>query len=331
MWSRQAPTRARGKLRLMGLVRGATTIGLALALGGCGAPLTYTRFGAALPYSGAPLAARAKIFLVAGGPDVANFAAEIAAQRRLFRARGFEADEIACYWARPTRAGFRRDRAQYRQLAAELADCHPADTAVIRDHLARAAAHAPPFLYLYVTTHGLTSLLPPDVPRDILQEPDAAMLDQFALQLGAGPGWGTQPRRLMEARRRGALADDLVFSPAMLQRSLQAFAPATPKVVVLQACHAGGFADAMAAVPGVIGLAAARHDRTSFGCDPGHDMTTFGAVYLRLLGERLVSATSPSLLDWSALYAALQAEIAAAEQALGATPSLPVLLAGPSP
>ena len=318
----------------MRLVRAATTIGLALGLlgfggpGGCGAPRLYTGFGAALPYSEAPLPARAKIFLVAGGPDVANFAAEVMAQRRLFRARGFEADEIACYWARPTRAAFRRDRDQYRQLAPELGGCHAASTAVIREHLARAAAREPPFFYLYVTTHGLTSLVPQDVPKDMLTTTDAALLDQFALELGAGPGSGVYARPLLEARRAGALADDLVFSPAMLRRSLEALPAATPKVVVLQACHAGGFADALAAVPNLVGLAAARHDRTSFGCDPGSDMTTFGAIYLRLLEERLAAATSPSQLDWPALHAALQAEIAAAERALAAAAAAAVLLAG---
>lgn len=312
----------------MSLLRAAATIGLALALGGCGAPLAYTRFQAALPYSDAPLPARAKIFLLAGGPDVANFAAEVTAQRRLWLARGFQPDEIACYWASPTRAGFRHDRGQFRRLAAELRDCYPASTAVLRDHLARAATRDLPFLYLYITTHGLTSLVPRDVPKDLLEEADARMLDQYALQLGAGPGWGFHAERLMAARRAGAEVDDLVLSPAMLGRALLAFPAATPKVVVLQACHAGGFAEALAAVPELIGLAAARRDRTSFGCDPGHDMTTFGAVYTRLLAERLAPAQPPTGLDWRGLYAALQAEIAAAERALGATPSLPVLIEG---
>ncbi|PCC73392.1 Peptidase C13 family protein [Nannocystis exedens] len=310
----------------MSLLRATTAIGLALALAGCGAPLAYTRFVAAVPYSTAPLPERAHVFLVAGGSDVANFAAEVAAQRELLRTRGVPADEIVCYWAKPTREAFRRDRAQYRRLAAELADCYPAATAVVREHLARAAARRPPFLYLYVTTHGLSSLLPPDVPKDLLEAPDTAMLDQYALQLAAGPGRGFHPAFLMAARRAGAPADDLVFSPAMLARALQAFPAATPKVVVLQACHAGGFAPALAEVPGLVGLAAARHDRTSFGCDPGPDMTTFGAIYIGLLADRLTTPSALPALDWPALYQQLQAQVAAAEAAQGATPSLPVYL-----
>lgn len=309
----------------MSLRLAAATLGLGLALAGCGPPLAYKKFRDATPYSAAPLPGRVHIFLVAGGTDVANFAAEIVAQRELLRARGFEADEIACYWARPTRDAFRRDRAQYRRLAPALAGCYPASTAVVREHLARAAAREVPFLYVYVTSHGLASLVPPDVPKDLLEQPDAAMLDQYALQLGAGPGRGIHPALLMAARRAGAPADDLVFSPAMLARALKAFPAATPKVVVLQACHAGGFADALAGVPALVGLAAARHDRTSFGCDPGQEMTTFGAIYLDLLDQRLPARASPATLDWPDLHRAVQARVEAAEAAIGATPSLPVL------
>jgi len=324
---RKTPSRcpARGWIA-MSLLRAVARIGLALALAGCGVPLAYTRFGEAVPYSTAPLPERAHVFLIAGGSDVANFAEEIVAQRELLRARGVQPDEIACYWARPTREAFRRDRAQYRRLAPELGDCYPANTATVREHLARAAAREPPFLYLYVTSHGLASLLPPDVPKDLLEAPDVAMLDQYALQLAAGPGHGVHPAFLMTARHAGAAVDDLVFSPAMLARALQAFPAATPKVVVLQACHAGGFADALATVPGLVGLAAARHDRTSFGCDPGPDMTVFGAIYTRLLAARLTAAAALPALDWRGLYDALQAEIAAEEASHAVTPSLPVFL-----
>ncbi|MDC0720524.1 C13 family peptidase [Nannocystis bainbridge] len=315
----------------MSLLRALPAIGLALALTGCGAPLAYSRFVAETPYSTAPLPARAHVFLIAGGSDVANFAAEVAAQRELLRTRGVQADEIACYWAQPTREAFRRDRAQYRRLAAALVDCYPAATAIVREHLARAAASEPPFLYVYVSTHGLSSLLPPDVPKDLLEAPDAAMLDQYALQLAAGPGRGFHPAFLMAARRAGAPTDDLVFSPGMLARALQALPAATPKVVVLQACHAGGFAPALAQVPGLVGLAAARHDRTSFGCDPGPDMTIFGAIYIRLLERRLGEPAALPSLDWHALYKQLQAEVTRAEAAQGATPSLPVLLESAAP
>lgn len=298
-----------------------------LSLFACAAPVGHRRFADALPYSEAPLPAATKIFLVAGGVDVANFAAEVAAQRELWLARGYASDEIACYWARPPKPGYRRDRAQFRRLADALRPCYRASPEVLRDHLARAAAGEAPFLYLYVTTHGLTSLLPDNVPKDMLAPEEGALLDQYTLQLGAGPGWGVDPERLILALRAGTDPDDLVLSPAGLRRSLAAFPAATPKLVVLQGCHAGGFAEALAQVPGTVALMAARHDRTSFGCDPGHDLTTFGAAYLRLLAARLRAGLHPPALDWRALFDTLAAEIAAVEVAEGATPSLPVFVA----
>lgn len=304
-----------------------TLLTVVLALFGCAVPVSHRRFAEALPYSEAPLPPRAKIFLVAGGVDVANFAAEVAAQRELWLARGYARDEIACYWARPLRTGYRRDRAQFRRIAEALRPCYRASPAVLRDHLARAAAAAPPFVYLYVTTHGLTSLLPDNVPKDMLPPNEAALLDQFTLQLGAGPGWSVDPTRLILELRAGAEPDDLVLSPSGLQRALAAFPAEAPKLVVLQGCHAGGFAEALAGVPGTVAVMAARHDRTSFGCDPGHELTTFGAAYLRLLAALLRAGATPPTIDWRGLFAALAAEIAAVEQAEGAVPSLPVFVA----
>lgn len=299
-------------------------LALALSLCACAVPIGHRRFVAALPYSEAPLPAAAKIFLVAGGVDVANFAAEVAKQRELWLARGFTSDEIVCYWAKPLRTGYRRDRAQFRRLAAELRPCYRASPALLRDHLAQTAARGAPFVYLYVTTHGLTSLLPGHVPEDTLLPNERASLDQYTLQLAGGPGLGVDADALLSALRAGADPDDVVLSPGALHRALAAFPAATPKLVVLQGCHSGGFADALQQVPATTALMAARHDRTSFGCDPGHELTTFGSVYLRQLAAR---DGAPPAIDWRALFDALVAEIAAAEQAEGATPSLPVFVA----
>lgn len=300
-----------------------------LGLAGCAVPATHGRFVAAVPYRREPPPATTKIFLVAGGADVANFAAEVADQRRLWLSRGFSADEIACYWAAPPREAFRRDRAQFRRLADALRPCYAADPGVLRAHLDRAARGAPPFLYVYVTSHGLTSLLPEHVSKDMLPEPARALLDQYTLQLAAGPGWGVEARPLLDALARGAAPDDLVLAPDGLARALAAFPAATPKYVVLQGCHSGGFAEALARVPGLVGLMAARRDRTSFGCDPGQDMTFFGAIYGRLLAERLAAGGRPPAIDWAGLFAALSAEVAAAEAQYDVLPSLPVFVRGP--
>lgn len=299
------------------------------AIAGCAVPTSHRRFVAAVPYSEAPLPAAAKIFLVAGGVDVANFAAEVAAQRRLWLARGYGADEIACYWAAPTLAAFKADRAQFRRLAAELRPCYAASPALLRAHLARAARGAPPFLYVYVTSHGLTSLLPEHVPKDILPPAEAALLDQYTLQLGAGPGAGVAVGPLIAALRAGVPGDDLLLAPQGLARALADLPAATPKYVVLQGCHAGGFAEALAEVPGLVGLMAARRDRASFGCDPGQTMTFFGAIFGRLFADALAAAGGPQAIDWARLSAAVGAEVAAAEAGLDVEPSLPVFVRGP--
>lgn len=323
----------------MGRRTSALAVGLALTVAsGCAGRHTgaHARLLETVPYATAPLPARAKIFLVAGGVEVANFAAEVVAQRRLWLARGFAADEIACYWAHPGPAELQADRAQYRALADELRACYPAATSVLREHLRQASRADLPFVYLYVTSHGDADVMPVDVSEDRLLPSERALFDQYVIQLGAGVGHGVLPGQLALALRRGADPDDLVFSPRVLRDLLLAFPAATPKLVVLQACHSGGFldevrpdrrADAIAAVPRVTAIASARFDRTSFGCDAGADMTYFGAVYTRLLGERL--RDDPTALDWSALFFALRAEISALERQAEVVPSLPMLLRTP--
>lgn len=315
-----------------------------LLLAGCasaGAPArplarTSARTVATPAYHDAPLSPRAKIFLVAGGDEVANFAAEVIFQRRLWLARGFAADEIACYWARPAPAELRADRAQYHALADDLRACYPASTAVLRAHLQQASRADLPFLYLYVTSHGDAHLMPEGVPEDRLLPVERALFDQYAIQLGAGVGRGVEPVPLAMAVRRGADPDDLVFSPRVLRDLLLAFPPTTPKLVVLQACHSGGFlddarperrADAIAGVAGLTAIAAARFDRTSFGCESGADMTYFGEVYSRLLAQHFPGP--PPAINWKALFIALRAEISALEQEVDVRPSLPVFLKNP--
>ncbi len=313
---------------------------LALLVLGCAVPRTHGRFLAAVPHASAPLPPRAKIFLVAGGVEVANFAAEVVAQRRLWLARGYAPDEIACYWARPPASAFRRDRSQYRELAAELRGCYPASAALLRAHLQATARRAPGFVYLYVSSHGSADILPEAVPEDSLLPTERDLFDQTAIQLGSGPGRGVFPGPLALALRGGADPDDLVFSPRILRDLLLALPAATRKIVVLQACHSGGFladasaerqADTLATVPALTAIASARFDRTSFGCDPGARMTYFGAVYHDLL---TVHSPAPRVLDgqgldWTVLFEQLRRQIAALERRVDVQASLPQLLRTP--
>ena len=41
--------------------------------------------------------------------------------------------------------------------------------ALLREHLTQAAGRAPPFVYLYVSSHGRDGLAPEDVPEDRAQ------------------------------------------------------------------------------------------------------------------------------------------------------------------
>ncbi|MBL9099399.1 MAG: hypothetical protein JNL82_00490 [Myxococcales bacterium] len=301
---------------------------MALLLVACAAPVRHARFVAAVPYATAPLPARAKIFLVAGGVEVANFAEEVVAQRALWLARGFRPDEIACYWARPRRGDFRGDREQYRRLADELKNCYPASAALLRAHLRQQSARGLPFVYLYVSSHGLADIMPTDVPEDRLLPSERDLFAQYVIQMGAGVGRGYQPGQLALAMRRGADPRDLAFTPAALHESLQAFPAETPKLVVLQACHSGGFLlpDVAAGTAGLTAIAAARHDRTSFGCESGARFTYFGAAYLRRL---LARPGPPTAIDWPALYRELAGDIEALERRAAVLRSLPVFLQTP--
>lgn len=51
------------------------------------------------------------------------------------------------------------------------------------------------------------------------------------------------------------------------------------RVVVVSACYSGGFADALES-PDTLFIAAARHDRTSFGCGAASNATWFGQAWM---------------------------------------------------
>ncbi len=298
---------------------------LILCLVACAVPVRHAKFIAAVPYATAPLPPRTKIFLVAGGVEVANFAEEVIAQRNLWLARGFAPDEIACYWSQPRRADLRGDLKQYRDLADDLRHCYAASAALLRRHLRQQAGQELPFLYLYVTSHGNADILPLDVPLAQLSQVERDLFEQYVIQLGAGVGRGVSPFALARALRDGADPRDLAFSPGVLRELLQALPSTTPKYVVLQACHSGGFLlpDAIAGVSRLTAIAAARHDRTSFGCEAGAEFTYFGAVYLRRL---LDMPGPPPALDWPALFALIRADVDRLERSVDVKRSLPVFV-----
>jgi hypothetical protein len=91
------------------------------------------------------------------------------------------------------------------------------------------------------------------------------------------------------------------------------------RVIVISACYAGGFIEALQD-PYTIVIAAAAPDRTSFGCSDDRDLTYFGEAFYR---DALPGASS--LRD---AFAAAERAIGEREAAEGVTPSLPTAFFG---
>jgi hypothetical protein len=303
-------------------------LAIALALAsGCGArrggsrpPLPATPFDH-VPYREGRPDPSAKVFLVAGGDDIANFAAEVVEQRELWLAAGLEPREIACYWARPTRTAYREDRRQYDELTGELDDCFRAEPDTVLSHLRAAADADLPWVYLYVSGHGLGPVLrwragtrDPDVAsRKLGATPtEMAALDHHAIGLEAGPGPGLEDvDAVVRGFRSGRPPRALMFSPPTLSEALATFPETTPKFVVLQACFSGGFIGRPAThggpsplhdVPALTLLTATRWNRPSFGCSAGPARTQFGGTFGRVLAAELEPGKRPPDLDWARIH-----------------------------
>jgi hypothetical protein len=296
-------------------------------------------------YREGPPPATTKVFLVAGGDDIANFAAEIVEQRRLWRGAGLRDDEIACYWAHPTPRAYDVDRAQYDALRHELASCYRAEPATVLGDLRRAATEKLPWVYLFVTGHGLPPLMrwvPANARsaarRHRLTAEELARLDHHAIGLQAGPGPTLeQVDRVVMGHRAGAPTSSLMLSPPTLAEALADFDPATPKFVVLQACYSGGFIagaagpSALHDVPNLTLLTATTHDRSSFGCGAGKAKTYYGGSFNRVLTEHLQLDARPPDLAWVAIHDEVRVVIDALESIDAERSSRPQLLQTPPP
>ncbi len=301
-----------------------------------------------MAYDEGELPPGAKVFLVAGGDDVANFAAEIVEQRRLWSEAGIEPDEIVCYYAKPTRRAWNEDREQYTKVAGALRGCRRAEPARLRRDLLDAARRDPPFVYLYVTTHGLRSLL--RVARRMYEKGDAdwyptltarehAILDQHVLALQAGPSPPLEDiEGIVEALRRGTDPRDLLVTPAYLTETLEAFSDDTPIVVVLQGCFSGGFighdptpdettrerpGKDLRSLPRITALVATAEDRPSFGCSAGDQRTFFGGAVTRALARVLQPGMEPPDVPWRRVFEQAAQAVDTMESIRGERPSLP--------
>ncbi|MCR9160989.1 MAG: hypothetical protein ACE37F_11180 [Nannocystaceae bacterium] len=301
---------------------------------------------AAQPYDTAPPSPRAKVFLVAGGDDIANFAAEVLEQRTLWRRAGLREDEIACYFAKPTTQALREDAEQYAALALALRSCRAATPERLFTDLRAAARDAEGFVYLFVTSHGLASQLRPletsQNPRTQRfvaslgpDERDALEPAAVGLDAGAGPRLGDS-RAVVAALREGRSAEQTIVSPRTLAPVLEAFPPEVEKIVVLQACFSGGFidhharrradpspgADALLAVPNLTVLTATAAERPSFGCGSGAARTYFGGAFNVAL-ERALAEHPPRALPWEDIHHRVSFAIEAMEAVAGQRASHP--------
>lgn len=272
------------------------------------------------PYAEAPIDPGTRVFLVAGGDDIANFAQEIATQRHLWRQAGVPDASMACYWAKPSPAAWRDDQEQYYALQTQVKDCRRAEPATLRRDLLAVAEHEPEFVYLFITAHGLPPLLSwkagASDHRGVASKfdlgyGDLEVLDQHAIGLQAGPGPRLeQVGALVDAYKDGKNPADLMLSPGTLADTLSRFPKQTLKIVVLQACFSGGFigdkdADALSPlteVDNVVVLTATAHDRPSFGCGAGSVSTYYGGAINKSLARRLESGRTPADVAWEQVW-----------------------------
>lgn len=300
--------------------------------------------------STAPLSPEARIFLVAGSRDIANFAQEVIDQKQYWMDRGYTADQIECFHAVPDPA-HRVDVEQFLALEEALRSCHLATPkAVLAAIRGLAESYQPDYFYLYVTSHGSHPALqwPAELRRSI--DPQGAWLeggvatarsdpssDAFnwlgtyriemeavARETGGGWGWVSFLARYRDLHlREGARAEEHLFTPALLADALRTFPEDVRKIVILQGCHSGGFlleADAaptpeetLTRVDGVTVLTAARADRTSFGCAGGDRTTYYGGALQRVLDELPRKAIPRQ--DWERVHRDVTREVTLLENA----------------
>lgn len=314
-------------------------------------PVPEPPVGRWLQPSVAPISADARIFLVAGARDIANFAQEVVDQRRLWLSRGYTPEQIECFFAAPPPQQT-DDSAQFLALEEALLPCHLASPREVLAALKQVATDYPAdHFYLYVTSHGTPPILGLAEPVVRSIDPQAIWLPQ-ALSEARGDrtspayqwlapfqismegirlddqrwGWASYFSRLYQSRATPDLDPrEHLFTPALLADALQAFPAGVRKVVVIQACYSGGFVlpakqapapeETLRNVKKATVITAARADRTSFGCDSSGETTLFGGSFHKVL-ETHLDKTLPEL-NWRKLHKQVAKEVEQLEQQAG--------------
>jgi hypothetical protein len=294
----------------------------------------------------------ARIFLVAGSRDIANFAQEVIDQKKFWMDRGYSAAQIECFYAAPDPT-HRVDVEQFLALEEDLKPCHLATPKAVLAAIRQVAGnYQQDFFYLYVTSHGSYPALewPVELRRQI--DPAGSWLDNgmelarvdkdsqafawlgtyriemeaYTRDIDGGWGWTSFLGRYRDLHvREGARAEEHLLTPALLADALRAFPADVRKIVILQGCHSGGFLlgpdeapspeHSLVNVESVTVLTAARADRTSFGCAGGDRTTYYGGALQRVLNG-LPRKPIPKQ-DWEKVHRAVSREVTLLENASG--------------
>ncbi|HWL62259.1 MAG TPA: C13 family peptidase [Steroidobacteraceae bacterium] len=314
-------------------------------------PVPERAVGRWMQPSAAPLSADARIFLVAGARDIANFAQEVVDQRRLWLSRGYTPEQIECFFAAPPPQQT-DDAGQFLALEESLLPCHLASPREVLAALKEVAREYPAdHFYLYLSSHGTPPVLglPEPVVRSI--DPQASWLPQALAEARADKasqayqwlapfqvsmegirldsqrwGWASYFARLYQSRITSDMDPrEHMFTPALLADALQAFPASVRKVVVIQACYSGGFVlppkkapapeETLRNVKKTTVITAARADRTSFGCDSSGETTLFGGSFHKVLESHPDQAVPQ--LNWRKLHRQVAKEVEQLEQQAG--------------
>ncbi len=324
-------------------------------LGGCSS-VAPTHF----EINTAPLASEAKIFLVAGSHDNANFAQEIIDQKNIWLSLGYKESEIVCYYAPPVSESIAEDKEQFEKLAPELKRCYPASPIVLRKHFRSVASQHPKFIYLFVTSHGQSPHNPEYLKAIGVSDDDIALANlyrdvkdaqvkpdfleakhEWENRMKQYPGVNsyilfteTSPsgRPTYLFQMAGAILhkkvpiDDILLTPSSLADLMNIFPKNTSKYVVLQGCFSGGFIDPAEGERGlrdlssVTVLTASDANRVSFGCNPKLQATFFGRELNLKLKEQ---GKAINQMDWAKLFSEVRYSVIKNEEALSLPPSLP--------
>jgi hypothetical protein len=113
--------------------------------------------------------------------------------------------------------------------------------------------------------------------------------------------------------------EEVFLTPRYLFQFMQKEFSNTPKYLVLQGCFSGGFLvdprkkqwdTLLTHLKKATVLTAARHNRESFGCDPGDRTTYYGEVFNKVLKG---AGSTPVTIDWRAFHTTLKEGVTALE------------------